>query len=177
MQLDISRVLKSPDEELPFSFEEVVAAVNDPVTGLSLTGPVIFAGRVRGTGRGGQLTVKGEIKAPVKALCTRCGEPFCRTLEVPVDLLFGPVAEDDTWTPETDTEKAVDYPLQDSRLDLEPVVRDAILLAIPLRMLCRPDCQGCCPHCGAQLNHTSCRCEAELEAEQSPFGKLKDLFK
>ena len=51
------------------------------------------------------------------------------------------------------------FPIEHGRLDLTPMVREEVLLAIPDSPLCRPDCAGLCPTCGADLNAGPCGCE------------------
>ncbi|HQP29583.1 MAG TPA: DUF177 domain-containing protein, partial [Syntrophales bacterium] len=58
-------------------------------------------------------------------------------------------------------------------LDLDPIVYEQILLQIPLKILCREDCRGLCPHCGANLNDGPCRCPEE--AVDGRFSALKKL--
>ena len=53
------------------------------------------------------------------------------------------------------------YPLDDDTLDLEPLVRDALLLELPLAPLCTEDCAGLCPSCGADRNETQCDCRVD----------------
>ena len=50
------------------------------------------------------------------------------------------------------------YQLDDDVIDLEPLVRDALLLELPLAPLCAPDCAGLCPTCGVNHNLTRCEC-------------------
>ena len=49
----------------------------------------------------------------------------------------------------------------DDGIDLAPLVRDTVLAALPIRNLCRPDCKGLCPKCGADLNQGDCGCDRE----------------
>jgi len=69
------------------------------------------------------------------------------------------------------------YPSSAEDLDAGEAVRESALLEIPQRSLCRPDCRGFCPHCGKNLNETSCACPPadESQAKPSPFGVLKKL--
>ena len=53
------------------------------------------------------------------------------------------------------------YPLKGDRIDLEPLARDSLLLELPLAPLCRDDCAGLCPTCGADRNTGPCGCEEE----------------
>lgn len=51
---------------------------------------------------------------------------------------------------------------EDRFIDLEPDIREEIILAYPVKLLCKPDCQGLCPRCGKDLNQGSCSCEKAL---------------
>lgn len=81
---------------------------------------------------GGRLTAIGLVQAPWVGQCRRCLQPVDDVLEVELSEVFEPDPD-----PEADT-----YPLAGDRVDLEPVVRDAVLLGLPLAPLCRDDCPG-----------------------------------
>ena len=66
-------------------------------------------------------------------------------------------------------------PIHDGVIDLEPVVRDELSLALPSDPLCRPDCAGICPECGADLNNAPCSGHGDLS--EGPFAALKQLFR
>jgi uncharacterized protein len=53
------------------------------------------------------------------------------------------------------------YRLDDDAVDLEPLVRDALLLELPAVPLCAPECRGLCPVCGADRNETTCDCRTD----------------
>lgn len=94
--------------------------------------------------------VTGRLGAPVTGQCARCLDPLTDTVDVDVCELF---AYTDSATEETTGEDEV-YRVDSvngSRLDVEPVVRDAITLALPWTPLCRPDCPGLCVECGEHL--------------------------
>lgn len=86
--------------------------------------------------------VSGTVRAPVEGICGRCLEPIRDTVLAEVQELF-------TYTPIDDGATAA---LSGDFLDLEPVLRDAVVLALPLQPLCRSDCLGLCPRCGARLD-------------------------
>jgi uncharacterized protein len=99
----------------------------------------------------GGIEVVGTVTAPWVGTCRRCTEPVSGTLHVAVheryadDLLSGPSDEDL-------------YPISDDAVDLGPLVRDALVLELPMAPLCRPDCAGLCPSCGADRNAGDCGC-------------------
>jgi uncharacterized protein len=59
-------------------------------------------------------------------------------------------------------------------IDMAPAMREQVLLNIPIRMLCRPDCRGLCSRCGQDLNHDTCDCEEE--SIDSRLAILRDLL-
>jgi uncharacterized protein len=62
----------------------------------------------------------------------------------------------------------------DGIIDLEPIVRDELSLALPADPLCRQDCAGICPECGADLNNAPC--DGHGDDSEGPFAALKQLF-
>jgi uncharacterized protein len=91
--------------------------------------------------------VSGTVTAPVSGECGRCLGPVSDTLAVRVQELFVyPEA-----STSHDEEDEVSQ-LQGDHLDLTPVLRDAVVLALPLNPLCNEDCQGLCATCGERLD-------------------------
>jgi uncharacterized protein len=82
--------------------------------------------------------------APVTGECARCLEPVAQTIEARCQELFS--YEQGAGDADEDG-----YALDGDLLDLEPVLRDALVLALPLAPLCRQDCPGLCAECGALL--------------------------
>jgi uncharacterized protein len=90
--------------------------------------------------------VSGRASAPVAGECSRCLDPITSSVEVEITELF---AYPDSTTDETTDDDEVSRLVHDL-IDLEPVVRDAIVLALPNAPLCTPDCAGLCPGCGGK---------------------------
>ncbi|MBF6173760.1 YceD family protein [Nocardia blacklockiae] len=91
--------------------------------------------------------VTGTVTAPLAGECSRCLEPFTDEVELQITELF---AYPDSATEQTTEDDEV-YRLVDDRIDLEPVVVDAVGLELPLQPLCEPDCAGLCPECGVRM--------------------------
>jgi uncharacterized protein len=91
--------------------------------------------------------VTGTAKVALAGECTRCLDPMQDELEVDVQELYAYDDEHDE-PPEDDEEVSR---LEGDLLDLEPLVRDAVVLALPFRPLCRENCPGLCVDCGARL--------------------------
>jgi DUF177 domain-containing protein len=88
--------------------------------------------------------VSGTASAPVAGECGRCLRPISDSVVVPIQELY---AYEHSTTDETTDEDEVGR-LQGDLIDLEPAVRDAVVLALPSHPLCREDCPGLCPECG-----------------------------
>ena len=92
--------------------------------------------------------VSGTATVPLAGECGRCLEPISDTLVVDLQELFA-YADSTTDLTGEDDETAR---MEGDHLDLEPVLRDAVVLALPLTPLCRPDCSGLCAECGERLD-------------------------
>ena len=106
------------------------------------------------------IRLKGSFHGKFQVPCARCVEPVEVPLEAEYDLIFRP-ADADSEPPErsiTAPETEIGYYQKDSLL-LEDVLREQVLLTLPVRTLCKPDCRGLCPRCGVNRNSTSCTCE------------------
>ncbi|MEU4844477.1 YceD family protein [Streptomyces gilvosporeus] len=99
--------------------------------------------------------VTGTARAAVKGECVRCLEPLERELDADFQEMFSyPDADDRTRTAESgdDAEDEEDtFFIEDDLFDLEPVLRDAVVLTLPLQPVCQDDCPGLCSDCGARL--------------------------
>jgi uncharacterized protein len=92
------------------------------------------------------ILASGPLESVMALVCSRCLEPFERSLRVEVSELFvrGARPDDD------------EYPLLEGEIDIEPMIRDAVLTEMPFAPLCRPDCLGLCPRCGGDRNLREC---------------------
>jgi uncharacterized protein len=97
--------------------------------------------------------VTGTALVSVEGECSRCLEPIAFDLEVDLQELFEYPSTDSKGRQEANPEIEDELPTLDGDfLDLEPVLRDAVVLAFPLSPLCQPDCLGLCAQCGVNLN-------------------------
>ena len=107
------------------------------------------------------IRLKGRFAGKFQVPCARCVEPVEIPLAADFDLIFRPAGADSE-APErsiTAPETEIGYYLRDSLL-LEDVLREQVLLSLPVRTLCKPDCKGLCPRCGQNRNSQPCSCEA-----------------
>jgi uncharacterized protein len=141
---------------------------------VTLADPVIVNGRVK-TSRS-EVRVSGRIETQVNVDCDRC----LKTLEVPVAADFalqyitGQEYESSHIAALPADEMAVSV-FDGEAIDVDEIVREQILLAVPDRALCREDCKGICSSCGIDLNAGSCNCDStEIDPRWAALRKLKD---
>jgi len=125
---------------------------------------------------GKKILVDGSVKGVVLLKCSRCLNDFSR----PVDLDFR-----EEYTPADETELERDQELSDDELDISfykgeeidvtGIVKEQVLLEIPMKPLCNDDCRGMCSRCGADLNVQSCNCkEDHIDPRLAPLAKYKE---
>lgn len=110
------------------------------------------------------VVVSGIARATWTGECRRCLTPITERLEVDFDELYQQVPDN----PDA-------YAIENDQIDLLPMVRENVLLAIPLGPLCQPDCPGLCPQCGQDLAEGPCGCDTS--AVDPRWAALDDLRK
>lgn len=125
---------------------------------LELGAPIEVRGRLQQTGEG-EFYWHGTLSGRLRGACRRCLKDLNYPLDTEVEILLSsdPEAADDPSV----------YPLPDrvARVDLRPVVREEVALAVSAYPLCRDDCAGLCPRCGADLNAGPCTCAGPAEPD------------
>lgn len=135
--------------------------------------------KVEGTAsrKGGEIRLRGKIDAEVEVACDRCLARVRLPLEVEFDTAFIPQAAEAVKTENVEL-LAADMGLSaydGDAVDLDELVREQIVLALPSRRLCREACKGLCPVCGADLNTGECDCgRGEIDPRWSALADLKD---
>jgi len=120
------------------------------------------------------IRLNGELSTRVEVACARCLEPVVQDVRRQFDLLYRPLGADAgrEETPVSGTESEISY-YEGQGLLLEDVLREQLLLAVPLKAICRQDCVGLCPQCGTNLNVAKCSC---AEPPEDPrWSALKEL--
>jgi len=122
-----------------------------------------------------EIRIQGQIEAEVEVHCDRCLSAFRLAVTPDFDVFYAPLA---VLMPEEEvqlTERDLQFGFyQNELIDIDALVREQIRLALPFRLLCREDCRGLCPQCGADLNHETCRCAPpQVDARWAALWELK----
>ena len=143
--IDITDLLAQPGAS---RHKTVSEALEGLVVGLaSVPEEAPIAGTLLLEGVSDGVLVSGTLSGRVSLTCARCVRPFQGAVEVQVRELFSKVPDDDG------------YPIvEPGEIDLEPMIRDAVVLALPFAPVCRPDCLGLCGRCGKDRNLGECTC-------------------
>ena len=115
------------------------------------------------------ILVRGTVSGLVHAECARCLDPITWDEEVELTELFLFPTSREGEEPGED-----DLVLEDDLLDLEPVVRDAVVLRLPLSPVCQPDCPGLCSSCGARLADDPGHAHEEIDPRWAGLKTLLD---
>lgn len=111
--------------------------------------------------------LQGLLQSSMSLECVRCLDETIVPVEIQLDELY--------FYPPSTAPEGENRVGEDGIIDLSPLVRELSLLALPIKVLCRPDCQGLCQECGANLNYDDCGCaENEIDPRLALLGKLLD---
>lgn len=172
MKLDLSEIVRNVGKQAANDVREQCVPEE---FGFECTEPV--TGKLRFANTGELLLVNGDIHTRVKMECGRCLAEISLPINMDIEEEFRiehsggdviqalPMEEDD------ESEKAM---ITSNVLDVKELVRQNLLLELPIQPLCNKDCKGLCPSCGENLNEKLCSCPAENI--DSPFQVLAELL-
>ena len=161
--LNVSQALRNPGQQYPF---EARVALPD----MEIFSDTVSFEDVRASGEylatdDGRISVRATASASVRAHCSRCLEEVVTPVEAEIDAVYSRVP---------DPEDPDLYGFEGYSLDLTDAVKDAVLLELPMCFICKPDCKGLCPVCGANRNKVACTCQ-EGGNTTNPFSALKNI--
>lgn len=151
--------------ELESDFLEALPEVN------KVLGPV--AAELKVTNTGEAFLVTGNFSVDVELRCSRCLEPLRTTVEASCQEEFLKAPE---FSGEDDLLLDEQYVVEGNELDVTSLIQDSLLVSMPMKAVCRPDCPGLCPTCGASLAQGDCGCPStDIDIRLAPLSKLLEL--
>lgn len=158
--ISLTRIFANPNSPVAIAARGNLPDVRNAVAELVPSVPIEFAGHA--TAIRNAVEVHGQLVASWQGVCGRCLENVTTDIELDIRELF-----------EATPIEGETYPLGDA-LDLEPLLREALQLELPLLVLCRPDCKGLCAECGGNLGKATCNCTTEVRDPR--WDALSGLF-
>jgi len=122
-----------------------------------------------------EVLIRGEVKAILELQCSRCLRLFPRDTDIEVQVVYHPLEDlsDEERHEVKDDELDMGFYSGDE-LDIRELVKEQIILSVPIKPLCGEACRGICPKCGTDLNADACSCK---EAGVDPrLAVLKEIF-
>jgi uncharacterized protein len=120
----------------------------------------------------GEVRIRGHLTVTMEAPCDRCLETASIPIEKDFDLAYFPADQfEDGGEKEIDDEASEVAYYQGSQLDLDEILREVVLLTLPMQRVCSDDCKGICPVCGQNRNLQECRCSTQ--AVDDRWSKLR----
>ena len=171
-----------PDEGLDFESQvtrtDLDFGEGDPVFKKGLE----FTARLHSDGN--EAWVEGTLRGILIQECVRCLCEFNQDLDIPVRAHYRIQPEPSTKEhskrqktedSESEEEDVESYPILNHQVNLAEMLREQVILSIPIQPVCQENCQGLCQVCGQNLNVQ--RCECQPQAVESPFAVLREKFK
>jgi uncharacterized protein len=161
--LDLSRIFCGEIDEIAFEEEYPLKELSDDIT----SGKCSVKGKVEN--HSGYTELKACFLLAYTARCARCGEEYKSGFEFSVSY---PVTQK---LQNADKDQDEYLVTEDGKLDIDDICVSSIILNLPSRFLCREDCKGLCPECGANLNAGVCSCGGKKIDPR--MEKLKEYLK
>ncbi len=173
----ILSLVRFPPDGLVFEHLYRPGELDPGSSDLVLTADPIVKGRVDRVGPNFRL--RGSLQCTIERPCDRCLAEVNLPLNIDFDLLYAP-AEDlardsKEWTGEVELgEEDLDLStFQHDQIDLDALVIEQVELQVPIRLLCREECRGLCPQCGADWNTEQCSCPPPIDPRWESLTGLR----
>ncbi len=128
----------------------------------------------------GQIRVSGSMHTRLELVCARCLDEVTEEVSREFDLYYRPAKENQRGIEKRlkDDDTEIGF-FEGEGIFLTDILAEQVLLALPVKVICRSDCRGLCPQCGVNLNSEDCRCEAKSsDTRLAPLARIKqDWFK
>ncbi|MBQ9647650.1 MAG: DUF177 domain-containing protein [Oscillospiraceae bacterium] len=161
MRLDVRGIINTPGDGIEFN-EELDLSDVDFGGVYPAVRPVSVVGAVRNIA--GMLRLTADADTTLSCVCDRCGTVFEKPFRLSLERMLAEELED--------AENDDILLLDDGAFDLDELVREAFILNMDTKTLCREDCKGLCSGCGANLNFEACRCKKEIDPRWAALQKL-----
>lgn len=120
-----------------------------------------------------RIQAQGRIKTVIALDCVRCLEPFHLKINSRFDIILFPKEMIDGRSTALEDEDLEYIFYENDQIDVEKILVEQVNLFIPFQPVCKPECKGICPSCGANLNRGACPCDPAKSEIKFLFEKVK----
>lgn len=106
------------------------------------------------------VSVKGSITAQIERICHRCLDNFIQVFEIPFEERFVTANQYNELTEKEKIQEDINW-YKHGKINIEPLIEQALYLQLPMKAVCKEDCLGLCMKCGSNLNLKKCGCKDE----------------
>ncbi len=168
MKINVSGIRKHPGEEEQFAF---VLDDLPSISEFSFPEPIQVKGKIINTGN--VLELKASLKTSVLTTCSRCLDEVKVPLEVTFTEEYCHAGDCDILRKQSPDDGNV-IVFDGDFIDIAEAVQENLILSLPMRTLCEPDCPGFCPQCGQDLKEGTCQCHKDnIDPRLAVLAKLK----
>lgn len=167
MKIIVSEI---PEKGMDLELSEKIESDTD----LKILSPV--QALIRIDKKNSEIFLKGTLSVTLQQQCSRCLKIFDTEMKIDIDTLYRPSKEIDVeehYELKSDELETAFY--KNDEIDINDLLKEQILLNLPMKPLCSEQCKGLCPKCGTDLNITQCKCEVSEVDER--LAVLKQLLK
>jgi len=158
MFIDVSGIRKSPVNEFHFNLQGEFPDIGSGDKEVRAQNPVEISLDIKKSGR--ILVFSGKIRGQTELVCSRCLERYIYQVDTGFSEMFCHVSDRAEVAEEGLNTDDIHF-FESNRIELNELIREIILLGIPMKLVCRANCQGICAGCGTDLNKETCDCKSE----------------
>lgn len=163
MKIDVSDIVRFEGASLDFSFNERIEGLDSELENYLFDKPADIEGRVENIG--GILKLNARLKLQYSVKCHRCLKNIDKNIDIKI--------KEDIFNRNNSKAEDEAYFYEGNYLEIDDILKDNIILNLPMKQLCKEDCKGICPRCGVDLNYEECRCtQQELDSRMEILKKL-----
>ncbi len=169
----IISLVRMPPDGLTFKHQYRAGELDTSDYNFVLDEPPLVTGRVERVGM--EMRVRGEVQTRLSVQCDRCLNEVVFPLQIPFDLIYAPADPGAGQAGEHELhERDLDIAVYEhDQIELDELVLEQLELSLPSRVLCRTECRGLCPQCGADLNVEPCQCAPQLDPRWQALAEMK----
>lgn len=177
MNINLSRIMAVNNNQVDLKYQIDVESINYYGDKIIISEPASLQGKLYNMDE--KTFLDCAISAELKVNCGRCLNSFHKNLATKLSVEL--IEEQDGLNIEDEDEDKDDIILyQDDNIDLAKIVREQIIMSIPMKLLCSENCKGLCVQCGINKNEEQCQCKLDNDEDEVKvdfrLSKLKELF-